>query len=169
MNSRNLRDWAKALTRRFLKTRPDLEERRDDLEQEAALSILNALALYNPKAGMDKKLFVWFKVRNELKNFSTRQVQKHWTTPDLDPESPYWDLEDIPEVEEIPSQDSSSERELWDMTYGVEFTEKQQVVLDSFLETGEHKKSEEILGIPQQRISEIYSAIIKKIKKANDL
>lgn len=166
---REQRRMAYAQVDRYLSMRPHLASLKDDLMQEAMLAVLEAEATFDPSKGYPRGLWLAYQANYAIMRYVAQKEQKHFRGTTVDPESQYWDLEEIPNVEEIPAEVNETQEDLMELLSGIKFTRNQQVVLACYLETGDHKKSREQLGVSKQRVNEIYGDCIRKIRKANEL
>jgi len=169
---------------RFLNMQRHLMPFKEDLLQEAALAQLQAEQTYDPDRGMDKDLYVTYKCTYAVYDYVKKSEMPHFKTPEQeDPESQYWHMPDAVDHETMTLQEHMDvetqwtpqylmpdrKREVWELTDHISFTKNQRIVLESFLETGDHLKAEGILDVSQQRVSQIWRDVLQKIRDANDL
>ena len=170
MNQQELARFCSACVHKFLRGRENLSNLREDLEQEAYVAVLKAKEHYDESKGTDEKLYYDYQVRYALNKYVDRNEKPHWQEP-MPPESPYWDLEDVTEVEEIPDEDPNPGHRqlLLETLAGSEYTERQLEFIRTFCELGDMKLTWEAMGITKQRAHILFQQIVKKAKKDNGL
>ena len=84
---------------------------------------------------------------------------------------PYWDLEEIPDPDEIIQEDprEDAQRTLMESLHGVELTKREQEFLRLFLELNEIQAVADAMGITKQVTHRHWQSIIKKAQEANDV
>ena len=169
MNTKDLQKFARATVYKICQGRPELISIKEDLEQEATLALLEALPRYDSTKG-DLELYLDYRVRFAVLDYWKMQ-KKHYLNPPVDHESPYWDISDPVDVEELPSDDTRSKasRDLMEAIIGVDLTDRQQEFLNHWLDSGQLSIVADRMGIAVPTAHGIYAAIIKKVQDANDV
>lgn len=162
MNSKEIQ-YVKYIVYRYLKGKPELQDFKEDLEQEGYLELLKAKADYEPaKATVDINLYVYYRVKQVLQNY-IRSEAKHFRKPPADHESPYWDLPDYIDVEELEVYDDPDDlRDLVSILEQLDLTENQKEVIEAYLMTGSYTGAANRLSISRQRVHRLIQIVIKK-------
>lgn len=153
---------------KFLKISPEFFQMREDLLQEAQMSIIKAEGSYDRTKGYPFGLWCSYRIMYDLKNYVVKE-RKHFLRQPADPESPYWDIEDPPLPDQLPDEADEHKLLVKELVDGISFTENQLVLLESFMRDGDFLGARKTLGISKQRASQIWADVVRKIKKANEL
>lgn len=157
--------FAKYVVYRYLRTKPELEEYRDDLEQEALIGLLESHGKYDPRKHKSKDLWRYYQAWHPMARYVARNIQRHYLVPEADHDSPYWGIEQDPHPDELMSPETDEPRiRLMEVMLGVSLSPKEQEFLELFLYHGDLGLVSEAMGISKQRASRIYNLIISKAK-----
>lgn len=161
--------YVKYIVNKYLRRRPNLEEYRNDLLQEGLIALLRVDEDFDASYGVDKKLYAYYAIKRAIFVY-IRSEARHFKKKDVDYESPYWDLTDYQDVEDLVdlSLRPLDELRLHDITDKLTLTERQREVLNEYLRSGDYTECARSLGISRQRVHEIVSDIIEKAQKYLD-
>ena len=173
LTTKQTQRFVKSVVIKFINGRPHLEPFRQDLEQEGFIRYINRLGSWVPGSKVSEAQWMFYEVWNSLKKYVDRKEKPHFRKPE-DPEregSPYWDLEDIPDIEELIDDEPPVLKriELMEVLSGVELSERQQEFLNVYCELGELNDTADRMGISKQRAQMLFTQIVSNAKKANDL
>lgn len=170
MNTEDMR-YARYIVDRYLTLHPAFVPLRDDLISIASEAYAIEKYKWDPsKSNTPFLVHMRIRVQYRLGSYiRDKNPMKHFQREATDSESPYWDIEDIPEVESLPDTKEDNLRKLKEVLLGVPLTDHQEQVLRMFLEGLTFKEIGGNLKLAPQTVYETYQGIIKKVRKANEL
>lgn len=154
-------DYAKYIVSRFLRDKRELEGYREDLEQEACISLLRAQESFDPSKGSELDLHIFMRVTYALRDY-VKQQAKHFRKAEVDHESQHWDLSGPLDVDEIADDEVEPHAmDLRDIVDKLDLTDRQHIVLSTWLETGEITETAKRLGCSQPYVTQVIARIIE--------
>ena len=158
---------AKYVVHMYIRNKPELEEYREDLEQEAWVGILECNGRYDKSKGSED-LFRFYRGMNNVQKYVERNIQKHFNKPEVDHESPYWDIVNAQlDPDELLSPETDKYKvQLMECLSGVTLSPKEQEFLELYLQENDVVSVATIMGISKQRAHELKTQVISKAKQA---
>ena len=163
--------YIKYIVNRYIKNKPELWDLREDLEQEGCMAWLKASSSYVEGSPMSRKLYIYYHVKQDIQDYLRDKEIPHFQKPPADINSPYWDLPDMPEVDEIldESEEQDIRYDLAEVMSGVKLTPRQSKVLELFLEGWTFEEIGKTLGIAAATAHEHYKSVIKRAREDNNI
>ena len=162
--------YVKYIVNRYIHNKPELWDLREDLEQEGNIAWLKADEKYTPGGGMNRNRFLYYHIKQDIQDYLRDVEIPHFQKPPAD-DSAYWDLGEVPNVDEIPdeSEENDIRYSLSEMLSGVVLTTRQSEVLELYFEGWTYREIGEKLGINFTRVNQIMGAIVHNVRRDNDL
>ena len=161
--------YCKGLVKDFLINHPYLKTEHEDLLQTAYEGWLIGEQTFDETKGTkgahchkNVEYILGKYLRSKIKTFPPKVVEE---------DSPYWDLGDPYTIDELPdtSQPSIEEQyDLKDILDKVELTNREQEVLDVWLESGDHAVTSRKLGVSEAAVKQRMASVIRKAKELTD-
>lgn len=159
----------------YLRGKPELEEFREDLNQEGMMGLLLGRDKFDPKYGMDRDLYLSYRIKQSIQNYVNRSEVKHFSKPksieSTQEESSYWDLNEsvvsLEELEDTYSIPIDSDK-LHEFTDAITMTVREQEALDAYLKTGSYVEVGKLMRISRERARQLVNSVINKCKETLD-
>lgn len=162
MKQKELMSLVDFVVYKWLLSKPELEEFRQDLKQEGYECAFAAMETYDPKQG-DLKLYLDYRVRWSVAMYIRDRERKHFKKRPVD-DGPFWDIALPVDIYDVPSQDHKADkrRELFEALATVDLTPKEQEFLTEYLRTNELTTVAETMGISRQGAFHHWKSIVTK-------
>jgi len=163
----------------YLRGKSELEEFREDLNQEGMMALLLGRDAYDPTYGMDRDLYLAYRVKQGIQNYINRKELRHFSGPkptedeltgDTMESNPYWDLGPTERLEDLVDTNSTTigADKLCHFTDNIEMTDREQEALDLYLTVGSYVDVGDTMGISKQRVEQLISSVIMKCRELEE-
>lgn len=154
----------------YLRGKAELEEFREDMNQEGMLALLDGRDKFDPKYGLDKDLYLAYRIKQGLQNYLNRVEVKHFSKPkpvDDTIDSPYWDIVEKPiGLDDLESHSIPIDTDrLHEFTDKILMTQREQEALESYLLCGSYQDVGTTLGVSRERARQLVTSVISKCKE----
>ena len=163
--------YVRYIVNRYIYNKPELWDLREDLEQEGNIAWIKADEKFDKESGMNRNGFLYYHIKQDIQDYLRDVEIPHFQKPTADAASSYWDMGEMPEVDEIPDEGEQQDirYSLRELISGISFTSRQTEVLELYLEGWTYREIGDKLSISHVMAKRHLDHIVSKVQAANEM